>query len=500
MDRPSTDHTPDCRQQGGWSVASRDRTQPIVIHPMTETSDNPTIGRTETIDAHPADIFAFLTDIDTLPEYWPETTLTKNDAATGLAYTPTTEETFPSMSLAVEPQVIKTTKPTTVTISFEGDLDAIIEWQLAPTDGRTQVRVTATYTRVDVDEERPEWQGQDPLVVLRESLPATLSEMLATLTHLCEQLVPPASMTPVDIPDIYCPFPVEGINPHLEIVTANTQEWAQEMGLIDAPSSKIATYSDFAGWAYPQVSREALRLCSDWYSFGFSLDDLTDTLSPDEIHHVQKRLLAVLGGEASGPYQDPFARALADINQRASARMPASWSERFLEHHRDLLAGFRWQACHREANTVPDFHTYVRNRQNDVGGDIVIDLIEVGMNSSLPTDVHQRKRVTALREAVINTIAWTNDVYSLRRELARDDIHNHVSVVHYAHGCSLQEAVTRSCEMINAETRRFEALSDRLTVASDRDATLQAYISGLEQTIGGNLAHSKETARYGATN
>lgn len=66
-------------------------------------------------------------------------------------------------------------------------------------------------------------------------------------------------------------------------------------------------------------------------------------------------------------------------------------------------------------------------------------------------------------------------------------------------GCSVQEAVIRSCELIEAETRRFEALSHRLTVATDTDAPLQAYITGLEQVVSGNLAWSKETARYGAT-
>lgn len=471
---------------------------------MPEDTDTPTIEQTVAIGAPPADICALLSVPQIIPEYWSEMTLIEDDDSDALEYTPPPEAVSPVVTFTLEPRVREGAAPMNVIMTFKGDLDGTIEWSLQDGEGGTTVSAGATITSATPDDstttEMPAQSGVELRAAFGDTLSRTLREALISLKQLCEQPSPPASMTAtIEIPEIYCPFPDE-ISPHLEDATAHTQEWAQKMGLIDEPSSKIAILSYFAGRMYPKAPPEILRLCNDWNCWGFLLDDVTDPLGPDEMQHVQQPLLAVLDGEAPGPYQEPLARALADIHHRASARMHPTWSERFVEHHRELFAGFQWEAHNREANTIPDHQAFIRNRQEFCGGKIVFDLTEVAMDSSsLSTDVYQREAVRGLREAVLNVTAWTNGVYSLRRELAADAIHNLIIILRHEHGCSLQEAVTRTCEMIEAETRRFEALSHRLIVASDTDPTLQAYISGLEYAISGNLAWSTESARYGAT-
>lgn len=474
--------------------------------PMTQYdhSDPTTIEQTTTIDAPRADLYAVLVDLETIPKYCPAMTVTPTEDGVEVTFVGSIAgiESHPSSPVTV--RVAAMDEPARLTLALSGAIDGTVEWTLQPHDEHTRATVTLTYTvampTVQSATNEGDWTGVELQSAIVTTITTAVEQALTGLTQFCAQPSPPASMvTNVTTPEVYCPFPAE-ISPHLEDVTAHTQEWALEMGLIDEPSSKIATLSYFAGRMYPQAPPEALRLCNDWNCWGFLLDDATDPMGPDQMQHAQQPLLAILDGEASGPHHEPLVRALADIYQRASARMPPTWAERFAEHHRELFAGFRWEARNRETTTVPDYHAFIQNRQDFCGGKIVFDLMEMAMNSSpLPTEVYQRKAVRSLREAALNVTAWTNGVYSLRRELAADAIHNHVVIVRHKQGCSLQDAVTRTCELIEAETRRFEALSDRLTAVPDTEVDLQEYITGLEHALSGNLAWSKKSARYGDT-
>lgn len=470
---------------------------------MTQQSDPTTIEQTATIDAPMADIYTLLADLETIPEYSPDTIVTPSERGVDVNRSVTISSCESPLSLLVTVDVAERAEPTRLTMALDGAIDGTVTWTLQPHSGSTLVTATVTYTVATPAFQETiadrNWSGVDPQSAVVATLPAVLDDVLTGLQTLCEQPSPPASIAAhVDIPEIYCPFPAE-ISPHLEAVTAHTQEWAQEMGLIDEPSSELATLSGFPCWVHPRGSLEALCLCSDWYWWGFLHDDATDPMDPADMQRYQEPFLAVLNEEPPDSHQEPLVRALADICQRVSARMPQEWYDLFVENNRDYLTGTEWEAHTRASDDIPDLHTFMPNRRSASGARTTFDLMELALDCPLPTDIYQRETVTALREAAANAAAWTNDVYSLQKELAADEVHNLVVVIRHEQGCSVQEAVIRSCELIEAETRRFEAFSQRLTVATDTDAPLQAYITGLEYVLSGNLAWSKETARYGAT-
>src|SRR5215472_13197620 len=81
------------------------------------------------------------------------------------------------------------------------------------------------------------------------------------------------------IPDIYCPFP-SLISPHLEHVQTHAQEWLNAIGLVPQGRAQSTFLTYEVPWMicgiYPNAGLEELFLCCDWYSWGFTYDDLCD--------------------------------------------------------------------------------------------------------------------------------------------------------------------------------------------------------------------------------
>src|SRR4029079_10171473 len=77
------------------------------------------------------------------------------------------------------------------------------------------------------------------------------------------------------------------------------------------------------------------------------------------------------------------------------------------------------------------------------------------LHSELPEAVHGSPELRALRRAAGNAICWINDLFSLRKELARGETNNLVVVLQRAHRCSLQEAIDRTHAMTEGEILLF---------------------------------------------
>src|SRR5205807_4442749 len=102
---------------------------------------------------------------------------------------------------------------------------------------------------------------------------------------------------------------------------------------------------------------------------------------------------------------------------------------------------------------VPDVHTYIKNRRNSVANPISFDMFDVSQHVEFPAEIYESQPFQAVLESANDIVAWINDVYSLKKELAHGDVCNLVVAVQYAQHCSLQEAVNQVSAMIETETR-----------------------------------------------
>ena len=102
-----------------------------------------------------------------------------------------------------------------------------------------------------------------------------------------------------------------------------------------------------------------------------------------------------------------------------------------------------------------------------------------------------------MRRTTNNVVCWVNDLYSLRKELARGEINNIVVVVQHARHCTLQEAVNHVCTMVETDVRLFMETEQLLPSFSPRiDQDVRKYLIDLRGLMHCKLDWEHETPRY----
>jgi 5-epi-alpha-selinene synthase len=306
------------------------------------------------------------------------------------------------------------------------------------------------------------------------------------------------------IPDIYCPFP-SLISPHLEQVQTHAQEWLNAIGLVPQGMAPSPFLTSDVPWMvcsiYPNAGLQELFLCCDWYNWGFTYDDLCDNSGlgrrPHELDQIYAHLLAVFQSSPPAPVRELMAAALSDIWQRARQLTSATWQQRFARHHADYLAGQRQEAVNRLSQQIPNVQAYIKNRRPASASTAVLDLIELVQHIEIPAEVYESQPFQTMLNSVYDIIAWTNDIYSLPKELAYGEVNNLVVVVQHEEGCSLQDAINRVCDMINRETQHFQALvQSRPSYPAEVDRIIRTYLIDVGHYIRTALDYERIGSRY----
>lgn len=341
------------------------------------------------------------------------------------------------------------------------------------------------------------------------SLMQRVDEALYRAKHGGKNRVEVSLMTtqPLTLPQLQNPFPVRvpGLEPE---VCREAADWLETFGLgPQDPHSRYAFAASFAGLAaalHPQASRAALRLTTDWYSLMFLHDDRCDSSGigkdPARLQRLAERLLSIFQGSPPRPEDEPLAYALADLRQRLVEHGGARWFRELTERVRDYLDALIWEATNRANGTVPDLDEYLYRRPVTAGLKIDAAFIEVMDGMQLPQVVRDHPAVQRLVELADRAVCWSNDILSLNKELQEGDVHNLVLVLMQAHCLSVQEALKEAARMYHEEVEGFLAGERALpSFGAEEDAQLWQYMGLLKARIGGILAWSRRSKRYGVT-
>jgi 5-epi-alpha-selinene synthase len=126
-----------------------------------------------------------------------------------------------------------------------------------------------------------------------------------------------------------------------------------------------------------------------------------------------------------------------------------------------------------------------------------MDLILMTDQIILPPEVFKHPIVKRLELATANIIAWSNDLFSLNKEMKAGNNFNLVTVLQQEYQISLQEAFDHAADLHNTEVQLFIDLSAQLpSFGTEIDANLERYLLGLRFWIRANLDWSAETRRY----
>ena len=312
-------------------------------------------------------------------------------------------------------------------------------------------------------------------------------------------------MERIVVPDLFCPF-APTVNKHTDLVQEETARWASSFGLLPDERSRQQFRATAAGrlatGLHPFAGREDLRLISDFYAWMFLQDDRRDESGvgrrPGSLSDDDRRSIEVLEGNNPEPHDGPSVHALGDLRDRLSLRAPGpAWVRRFVRGVEKYFDASLWEAANRARGIVPDPQDYARMRPLTAGLGVDDELIELTGEARLFGGAREHPAVRRLTLSSHNAVCWANDVVSLEKELAHDDVHNLVVVLARAEGLGLQDALNRVAGIHDEEVRNFVRLSSHLPSFGEAvDEQLKRYVAVLRARIRGNLDWSRESARY----
>ncbi len=324
----------------------------------------------------------------------------------------------------------------------------------------------------------------------------------------------------IHIPSLWCPIPAR-VHPEVEGIEDHLVDWARRFDLIRSGKAERrfhdCGFGQFAAEVYPRGPQ--LKLVAEWTAFNWILDDHLDeghvASDPEARELLVTELLAQMPvtprGSRTPRVSSPVVGALADLWRRTAAPMSYAWRSRYVAHYRDFLAFTILPFARRENgyDAAMDLNAFVRRRRLFSGCEMSFDLIEAANLSEVPAAVADSDSYRAVRLAANDVISWTNDIYSVRKELARGDEDHLVAVLRSAMDSSWQHAVHRASGMVADMTRDFlVACHDlrgmrRLCPLDDVDWLLvEDSLADLGEWISGSLnwhIHSKRYSHVDAT-
>jgi 5-epi-alpha-selinene synthase len=194
---------------------------------------------------------------------------------------------------------------------------------------------------------------------------------------------------------------------------------------------------------------------------------------------------------------DQVIRAFAGVAQRLHQRMTQRWVRRFVHTVEEYVEGTLWEAHNRAHGVTPDLATYLRMRPLAGALFPYFQFADLSEGIALPIDVRKHPAVARLSAMAANVVVWSNDLFSLEKELRHHHMHNLAVVLQRERQLDLQAAIDQAAELHNAEVRSFIELEMQLpSFGPALDQALQRYVGVLRSWMRANLDWSFETGRY----
>ncbi|POM22549.1 Pulcherriminic acid synthase [Actinomadura rubteroloni] len=296
------------------------------------------------------------------------------------------------------------------------------------------------------------------------------------------------------LPDLTLPFPPPAPRPDGDRLRAETCDRALRRGVLGPRGhQRLMTGRNLdlgvalTGAAEPGRARVVL----DWFLWVLLLDDRIDDgpwAQDGMLAAFTESALAIVRGVPDPAHRahddEPMLADLAgDLWPRTAALADAAWRHRFGEH----LARHLWAQCdqveRRTAGKPMEVRGYVAARRDLFGADLFFDLMEAADGRVLSA----RERPAVLRASAADVLAWTNDVYSLEKDLAFGEPANLVCLLRDERGGSWQDAVDAAHRMIVERAGEFR---------SARRAADPAYAGRLADVLAASLDWHRSVPRY----
>lgn len=290
-------------------------------------------------------------------------------------------------------------------------------------------------------------------------------------------------------------------HPEAGRLTRHAQEWAERFELINGAdgAGRLARGAParLAAAMLPDAAQPEADLAACWMTWTFFLDDayeegpggtttawsaVTDTFRP------------LLAWQPAPPGAPPLFRALGDLMDRLRRHTSPAWQRRFSGHLADALTAVRREIALRDTGVPPTLAEYRTLRRDTSGFVPTLDILEVCHRAELPPAVHGAPAYQDLLRAAIDTNAWSNDLYSLDKEVACGLVTNLVLILEHERG--LTRAAARRTARAMIEDRAAD-LTRALHRLPPGDAPVNRCATAVAHLVAGWLEwHARGTDRY----
>ena len=300
---------------------------------------------------------------------------------------------------------------------------------------------------------------------------------------------------------LYCPIPSR-IHPEYERAREDSTAWVLRHGLLGDQISEEAFRSlkipEFVARAYPAARYADLRVVMDWTMWGFLADDQHDSLVglpavlqaryAEHIQILQGSTVALPGG---------MHEALVDLRSRILKQSGRDCLRRFTASAVHWFASMRTETLNRVEQTSPSLLDYLRLREVSVGMYTEYALLDVTHQVQTDDAFWIEPDVRRLSVMAANIIAWSNDIFSYRKERRAADPHNMVLLLSAEQGMSEADAISRTAQLHNREMVRFVELVTSMRASGwVEPELLEPFVDMASAWIRANLDWAAGSARY----
>ncbi|KAJ6627882.1 isoprenoid synthase domain-containing protein [Mycena sp. CBHHK59/15] len=303
------------------------------------------------------------------------------------------------------------------------------------------------------------------------------------------------------LPDLvsHCTFDIH-VSRHRKQIAAETKKW-----LFKGDNLQGKIRDKFHGlkagkltaMCYPDAGAPQLRVCNDFLTYLFHLDNLSDDMDNRGTKTTADVVLNSLYHPHTFRSSARVGKMTRDYYKRMVLTASPGTQQRFIETFDFFFQSVTQQALDRAAGVIPDLESYIALRRDTSGCKPSFVLIEYANNLNIPDEVMEHPLIASLGEAANDLVTWSNDIFSYNVEQSKGDTHNMIPVVMNEQGLNLQAAVDFVGEMCKQSIDRFQ--EDRAQLPSwgpkiDREVAI--YVDGLANWIVGSLHWSFESERY----
>lgn len=295
------------------------------------------------------------------------------------------------------------------------------------------------------------------------------------------------------------PFPLR-LNPYIRFVSAESDAFIIEYANFSEKQRNrfIGLNAGLlCGMCYAECGPEQLRVCCDFMSFLFNLDDWSDEFDTAGTKGLEEAVMNTLY------HPDTY------VSDTVAARTARSWwtrmlktvgprcRQRFVETLGFYFKAILQQAADRSSKSIPDLETYISLRRDTSGCKTGFALIEYAAGIDLPNEVVDHPIIQSLLDATNDCVSWANDILSYNREQSRGDTHNLVPVIMQTVGIDRQAAIDYAGDLCNKSVAHFlEGKAALPSWGKEVDVQVEQYVQGLEDWIIANAEWSFMTERY----